>query len=57
MKKFRIWIAAHFTNKKVWRVTYTNDNRTTRLLDYEEAWNLKEIYGGVLWIDYKLQKL
>lgn len=57
MRKFRIWCIAHFTDREVWRVTYTEDNKTTRLLEYDEAWNLKEIYGGVLWIDYNYKKL
>ncbi len=47
-----IWFRAYFLDYKYWRVTYTDNGETTRLLGYDVAYNLKEIYGGVLWIDY-----
>lgn len=51
MRLFK-WIIAHNTDRRVWRVTYKNGQRTF-LLGRREAKPLSEIYNGKLWIDYE----
>ena len=51
IRRFAIWFQANFSSSKLWRVTY-KDGKRTRLINRHEAWNLKEIYGGQMWIDY-----
>lgn len=46
------WRANMRTDYNYWRVRYP-DGRLTRLLCYSEAWNLREIFGGKLFIDYE----
>ena len=52
MGKILKWIIANTSDRLVWRVKYL-DGRKTRLLSYHEASNLKQIYGGKLYIDYE----
>lgn len=60
-KVVKIWWRANFMDYSYWRVTFPPDIKRsgaqfeTRLLGYDEAWNLKEIYGGDLWIDYSVE--
>lgn len=51
MRIWRWWIAIT-TDRKVWRVTYP-DGKRTHPVDWGEARNLKFIFGGKIWIDYK----
>jgi hypothetical protein len=45
--------AAHFGGLQVWRVTYTDDNKRSRLVTKADAKYLSETWCGVPWIDYK----
>jgi hypothetical protein len=51
----KIWYRAVLRDWTYWRVTY-KDGRRTRLLSYAEAKSLKDVFGGVLWIDYSTTK-
>jgi len=46
-----VWWRAVVLDYPYWRVTY-KDGGMTRLLRLGEAFSLKEIFGGRLWIDY-----
>lgn len=52
MKKIWKWWIANSTDRRVWRVTYS-DGKRTHLLPYEEAKGLSEVFNGILWIDYE----
>lgn len=52
MRRIWKWWISISTNRAVWRVTY-KDGRMTRLLRYNDAWNLKKCFGGKLWVDYE----
>ena len=45
------WYLAHFTKSACWKVKYP-DGRTTRLLPWNEAKNLSEIFGGKIYVEY-----
>ncbi len=53
MRNVKIWFRAHFGDWPYWRVLYRNGEKT-RLLYYNEAKGLSEVFNGKLYIDYSI---
>jgi hypothetical protein len=52
LSRIVIWWKANMLDYPYWRVTY-KDGKQTSLLYWREASNLKDVFNGKLWIDYK----
>lgn len=66
ISSLKIWFDAVFNDKPYWRITYPpvmNEqvesvaNKTvSKFLFWHQAKQLKKIFGGKIWIDYKAVK-
>lgn len=52
--KIIILTRALFTDSRYWRVIYKGGGMT-RLLCFGEAWRIERIYGGKMFIDFKVK--